>query len=155
TAQNHPGVRIVTLSSVAHVLITPDVKVDSLQSLNNDFGEGDGTEANLKRYGYSKLANILFAKELQHKLDEAGIQAISVAVHPGGVKTGALAPLFVAAAEEVWEERSKWAAAYIMPYGVPSPEDESEAAKDSKLAKELWETTEDVLTENVGISVKF
>ncbi|KAJ3908021.1 short-chain dehydrogenase [Lentinula edodes] len=178
TAQNHPGVRIVTLSSVAHVLITPDVKVDSLQSLNNNFGERDGTEANLKRYGYSKLANILFAKELQHKLDEAGIQAISVAVHPGGVKTdgsinfvgpenlsrlddaqtplqGALAPLFVAAAEEVWEERSKWAAAYIMPYGVPSPEDESEAAKDSKLAKELWETTEDVLTENVGISVKF
>lgn len=68
---------------------------------------------------------------------------------------GALAPLFVAAAEEVWEERSKWAAAYVMPYGVPSPEDESEAAKDSKLAKELWETTEDVLTENVGISVKF
>ncbi|KAJ3845751.1 hypothetical protein EV368DRAFT_90161 [Lentinula lateritia] len=68
---------------------------------------------------------------------------------------GALAPLFVAAAEEVWEERSKWAAAYVMPYGVPSPVDESEAAKDSKLAKELWETTENVLTENVGISVKF
>ncbi|KAJ4479065.1 short-chain dehydrogenase [Lentinula aciculospora] len=183
TAQINPGVRIVTLSSIAHVLVSPDVKFDSLKSFNNDFGERDGVEANLKRYAYSKLANILFAKELQHKLDHAGIQVISVAVHPGGVKTdgsinymgpdnlsklddaqtplqGALAPLSAAASTEVWAEKDdkgkrKWAGAYVMPYGIPSPADESEAAKNPKLPKELWEATERILAENVGISVSF
>ncbi|KAJ3795009.1 short-chain dehydrogenase [Lentinula aff. detonsa] len=184
TARSHPGVRIVTLSSIAHTLLTPDVKYDSLSSINNDFGERDGEQANLQRYGYSKLANVLFAKELQRKLDQAGIQAISVAVHPGVVETdgaikylgpeklsqvndiigplqGALAPLFAAAATEVWTEKDggsdklDWAGAYVMPYGVPSPVDESEAAKNPQLAKELWEATEKILAENVGISVSF
>ncbi|KAJ3998317.1 short-chain dehydrogenase [Lentinula boryana] len=181
TARSHPGVRIVTLSSVAHTFTTPDVRYDSLSSFNEDLGERDDV---LKRYAYSKLANVLFAKELQRKLDEASIQAISVSVHPGGVRTdgsvkywgpdkiaeldealeplqGALAALFAAAATEVWTERDggrdklKWTGAYVMPYGVPSPVDESEAAKDPKLAKELWETTEKILAENVGISVSF
>ncbi|KAJ3777371.1 short-chain dehydrogenase [Lentinula raphanica] len=185
TSQSHPGVRIVTLSSIAHTLIPPsDARLDTLQSFNNDFGERDGVEANIKRYGYSKLANILFAKELQRKFDEASLPAISVAVHPGLVRTdgfmnnvgpenksqldyaetplqGALAPLFAAAAAEVWTEKEegseklKWAGAYVMPYGIPSPVDESEAAKDPKLAKELWETTSRILAEQVGISVAF
>ncbi|KAJ3788889.1 short-chain dehydrogenase [Lentinula aff. detonsa] len=184
TAQSHPGVRIVTLSSIAHTFIntSDNVRYDSLSSFNDDLGERADV---LKRYAYSKLANVLFAKELQRKLDEAGIQAISVSVHPGGVKTdgsmkyfgpdklsvldgalsplqGALAPLFAAAATEVWTQRDggrdklkSWTGAYVMPYGVPSPVDESEAAKDPKLAKELWETTEKILAENVGISVSF
>ncbi|KAJ3788887.1 short-chain dehydrogenase [Lentinula aff. detonsa] len=177
TARSHPGVRIVTLSSIAHTLLTPDVKYDSLSSINNDFGERDGEQANLQRYGYSKLANVLFAKELQRKLDQAGIQAISVAVHPGVVETdgaikylgpeklsqlddilgplqGALAPLF-AAEKDGGSDKLDWAGAYVMPYGVPSPVDESEAAKNPKLAKELWEATEKILAENVGISVSF
>ncbi|KAJ3719287.1 short-chain dehydrogenase [Lentinula raphanica] len=184
TSQSFPGVRIVTLSSIAHVLVPPGVRFDTLQSLNNDFGERDGVQANLKRYGYSKLANILFAKELQRRLDEAGLPAISVAVHPGGVKTdgsikymgpenisklddaqtplqGALAPLFAAAATEVWTEKEegseklKWAGAYVMPYGIPSPVDESEAAKDGQLARELWETTIRILADQVGISAGY
>ncbi|KAJ3788888.1 short-chain dehydrogenase [Lentinula aff. detonsa] len=181
TAQSHPGVRIVTLSSVAHTFTTSGVRYDSLSSVNDNLGESADV---LKRYAYSKLANVLFAKELQRKLDKAGIQAVSVSVHPGNVKTdgalkyfgpeafskleghleplqGALAPLFAAAATEVWTERDggkdklNWTGAYVMPYGIPSPVDEAEAAKDPKLAKELWETTEKILAENVGISVSF
>jgi hypothetical protein len=38
--------------------------------------------------GYSKLANILFAKHLQTKFNEEGIEGVSVSVHPGSVKTG-------------------------------------------------------------------
>ncbi|KAG8883319.1 hypothetical protein FRB98_003165, partial [Tulasnella sp. 332] len=35
----------------------------------------------------TKLANILFAKQLQHVLDEQGINATSISLHPGGVST--------------------------------------------------------------------
>lgn len=37
--------------------------------------------------GYSKLANILFAKQLQKKMDADGINGVSIVLHPGGVKT--------------------------------------------------------------------
>jgi hypothetical protein len=37
--------------------------------------------------GLSKLANILFAKQLQKIFDVEGIQGISISLHPGGVKT--------------------------------------------------------------------
>jgi len=38
-------------------------------------------------YGQSKLANILFTKELQRRIDEGGHQVYTYAVHPGFVKT--------------------------------------------------------------------
>ena len=38
--------------------------------------------------GNSKLANILFTKELQRRFKARGVPIISVAVHPGGVITG-------------------------------------------------------------------
>jgi NAD(P)-dependent dehydrogenase (short-subunit alcohol dehydrogenase family) len=39
---------------------------------------------------FSKLANILFAKELQRRFEAEGVQAVAIAVHPGRVLTGAL-----------------------------------------------------------------
>ena len=39
-------------------------------------------------YSQSKLANLLFAFELQHRLTAAGAQTISVAAHPGYAATG-------------------------------------------------------------------
>ena len=38
--------------------------------------------------GLSKLANLLFTRELQKRFDSADIAAVTVAVHPGGVRTG-------------------------------------------------------------------
>jgi hypothetical protein len=38
--------------------------------------------------GLSKLANILFTKEIQKRFDAEGIPAISISLHPGGVLTG-------------------------------------------------------------------
>jgi NAD(P)-dependent dehydrogenase (short-subunit alcohol dehydrogenase family) len=41
-------------------------------------------------YGDSKLANVLFAFELQRRLSAAGVQTISLAAHPGYARTGLL-----------------------------------------------------------------
>ncbi|MCJ1392934.1 hypothetical protein MMC18_005806 [Xylographa bjoerkii] len=41
----------------------------------------------MKRYGYSKLADILFASELQRRLNKQGVNVLSVSLNPGPVVT--------------------------------------------------------------------
>ncbi|MCP3763797.1 oxidoreductase [Domibacillus sp. A3M-37] len=68
-----PSARLVTLSSIAH------------RGASIDFDNLDGSKGYkaMKFYGQSKLANLLFAKELDNRLKRAGINATSVACHPG------------------------------------------------------------------------
>jgi retinol dehydrogenase 14 len=47
---------------------------------------GDQKFSSMRAYGQSKLANILFARELARRLEGTGVT--SNAVHPGGVNTG-------------------------------------------------------------------
>jgi len=68
-----PGSRIVTVSSVAHR--TGRIKFDDLQRKQSYSRYG--------AYGQSKLANLLFAFELQRKLEAAGSKTLSLAAHPG------------------------------------------------------------------------
>jgi len=72
-----PTARIVTVSSGAHIL--GKINFDDLQS--------ERSYSKWGAYGQSKLANLLFAYELQRKLTAAGSQAISVAAHPGYAAT--------------------------------------------------------------------
>jgi NAD(P)-dependent dehydrogenase (short-subunit alcohol dehydrogenase family) len=72
-----PGARVVTVSSGAHILGKMD-----FDDLNHEQSYGKWTA-----YGQSKLANLLFAYELQRKLEAAGSSAISVAAHPGYAAT--------------------------------------------------------------------
>ena len=72
-----PGARVVTVSSGAHT------------RGRIDFGNLDG-ERGYRRwaaYSQSKLANLLFAYELQRRFEAAGAQAISVGCHPGWAAT--------------------------------------------------------------------
>jgi NAD(P)-dependent dehydrogenase (short-subunit alcohol dehydrogenase family) len=72
-----PGSRIVTITSPAHR--QGDIDFDDLQS-----------ERRYRRsaaYGQSKLANLLFAYELQRRLDATGSNTISLAAHPGAART--------------------------------------------------------------------
>lgn len=67
------GSRVVTVSSGLHR--SGKINFDDLQGEQNYKKNG--------AYSQSKLANLLFAYELQRKLADAGQEAISVGAHPG------------------------------------------------------------------------
>jgi NAD(P)-dependent dehydrogenase (short-subunit alcohol dehydrogenase family) len=72
-----PGARVVTTSSSAHRI--GKLRFDDLQS-ERSYGKW-------ACYGQSKLANLLFAYELQRRLAARGSEVISVACHPGYTAT--------------------------------------------------------------------
>lgn len=75
--QRTPAARVVTMSSGVHVL--GRINFADLQSQH---GYSDW-----RAYAQSKLANLLFAYELQRRLAWAGAGAISLAAHPGYAAT--------------------------------------------------------------------
>jgi NAD(P)-dependent dehydrogenase (short-subunit alcohol dehydrogenase family) len=76
--EKRPGSRIVTTSSGAHAMGV--MNFDNLMFEKGGYGP-------IKAYARSKLANLLFAYELQKRLAAAGIDSISVAAHPGAART--------------------------------------------------------------------
>jgi protochlorophyllide reductase len=71
-----PGSRVVTVTSLAH----RRAKLDAAR-VQADL-RGEGYQA-FDVYGRTKLANLLFARELDRRLRSTGAQTISVAAHPG------------------------------------------------------------------------
>ncbi len=69
--------RIVTVSSMAHLL----------GKINFDSFNGTGKYNASREYGQSKLANVLFTKELQKRLELRHSTTISLASHPGWTQT--------------------------------------------------------------------
>ncbi|CAL7949212.1 unnamed protein product [Xylocopa violacea] len=76
--ESGPGCRIINVSSLAHK--AGDINFEDINS--------ERSYSSIKAYAQSKLANILFTKELDNKLRAAGIQNINVyTLHPGVVST--------------------------------------------------------------------
>ncbi|OAD56757.1 Retinol dehydrogenase 11 [Eufriesea mexicana] len=76
--ESAPGCRIINVSSYLHKVGNINFEDLNLESSYTPF----------KAYCQSKLANVLFTKELSKKLHEAGIEGINVySLHPGVVKT--------------------------------------------------------------------
>ncbi len=153
--------RVVTLSSLVHRM--GKIRFDDLQS--------ERKYQPWRAYGQSKLANLLFAFELQRRADHAGANLTSVAAHPGYAATnlqkgtssrlqdlimipgnrliaqsaqdGALPTLF-AAVEPLP------GAAFAGPGGIgemrggPKLVDASSAAKDPQTAAALWTVSEEL-----------
>jgi hypothetical protein len=122
--------------------------------------------------GMTKLANTLYASELQRRLTAIGSRIIVISLHPGGVYTyfnrpsipychfifkpiislffshpdkGAYNSVFAAASEDVIKEREKYRGAYLMPVGrVSKP---TKVARDEELAKELMNSVDAFLQE--------
>jgi len=158
--RDRAGARVVTVSSFNHRMGRIDF--EDLQ--------GELCYRRWKAYNQSKLANLLFAFELDRRLRAAGAAAASVAAHPGYADTalqgrvgtaierrafalgnrlmaqsadmGALPVLYAAAAPGVP------GGSYVGPDGVlgirghPAIASASAAARDPRLALQLWEVSE-------------
>jgi NAD(P)-dependent dehydrogenase (short-subunit alcohol dehydrogenase family) len=72
-----PKARVITVTSMAH------------RRGRIEFGNLDGSKgySPARAYAQSKLANVLFAYELQRRLSKAGAGQLSVACHPGWAAT--------------------------------------------------------------------
>ncbi|KAF4615846.1 hypothetical protein D9613_012457 [Agrocybe pediades] len=169
--EDNSDVRIITVSSGAHELVKPADFVGE-DSLNLQFE--NSFSGNLRTYGYSKLANILFTKELQKRLIAEGFgNIICIALHPGAVTTpgsrrftdtvpvlGGLTSLlnpllfatpragaYTSAFSAASPEVRENAAEYRGAYLVPVAKiaKATKYAEDQRLARELWETTEAVV----------
>ncbi|MGK8521898.1 oxidoreductase [Nocardia asteroides] len=151
--------RIVTVSSGAHQIGRID-----LDDLNWERRKYQRWAA----YGQAKLANLMFARELQRRLTAAGSAKVSVAAHPGYASTelqshtesfldrvmwvgnqvfaqnaamGALPTLYAATGDVQ-------PGGYYGPTGLggmrgfPGPSGSSKASRDEKVAADLWELSE-------------
>ncbi|GAB1318104.1 Retinol dehydrogenase 12 [Madurella fahalii] len=151
-----PDVRVVVLTSMAHRFTAPGgIAFSTLKSAGPQ-----NLYSTWARYGQSKLANILFAKELARRYPQLTV----VAVHPGVVNTNLMSPFsqqylaarlalhaagWILATPDQAVRQQLWAATakegiesgeYYHPVGVAGFA--SAWAKDEELARRLWEWTE-------------
>ncbi len=156
------GARVVTLSSNAHKM--GRINFDDLQSTRHYF--------RWTAYGQSKLADLMFALELDRRLRAAGSTVKSVAAHPGYAATNlqtAAPPLLdallmrvtnlvVAQSAEMGALPSLYAAtypdlpggSYVGPDGIgefrghPRVVSTSRSARDEQAAARLWSVSEEL-----------
>jgi NAD(P)-dependent dehydrogenase (short-subunit alcohol dehydrogenase family) len=154
--------RVVTLSSGAHRMGRIDF--DDLQ--------GERRYRRWRAYGQSKLANLLFALELDRRLRAGGSKARSLAAHPGYAATNlqsAAAPIvdrlvmvvtnrLLAQSAEMGALPTLYAGTYpgleggtyVGPDGLgeqrghPEPVAPSRAARDEAVARRLWTVSEEL-----------
>ncbi|OZD70860.1 short-chain dehydrogenase [Rhodococcus sp. 06-1059B-a] len=154
---------VVTVSSVAHKQ-APKLDFDDLQATRGYNPQ--------RGYANSKLSNLLFALELQRRLDAAKIDITSNAAHPGisstelysspdGLGSSKIASLVAAVGLPIISQSAKAGAlptlhalekggpgSYTGPKwlfesrGAPAPAKLSGKAKDRQLAEKLWEASE-------------
>jgi NAD(P)-dependent dehydrogenase (short-subunit alcohol dehydrogenase family) len=154
-----------------------DAHVVTLSSGTHRFGRiafgnlgGDRRYFRWRAYGQSKLANLLFALELDRRLRAAGSKTKSIAAHPGWAATNlqhtgptrldelliAVPNKLIAQSDEMGALPTLYAAtepgveggSYVGPDGVaeqrghPKPVSPSAAARDEGVARRLWEVSE-------------
>ena len=148
--------RVVTVTGGLHVL----------GRLRDDLGWERRRYQRWLAYAQSKLANLLFAYELQRRLAAAGRRTISVAAHPGLAATegqrrdrslqgllvaggpaqspamGALPLLFAAVAPEVEGGTCIGPDGFLQRHGHPTTVRSSRRSRDPALATRLWERSE-------------
>ncbi|MGL5863370.1 MAG: oxidoreductase [Phycicoccus sp.] len=178
---NHLGHFALTALLLPRLLAAPEPRVTTVSSIAHRRGDAAVVEGNpaagyspAVAYGRSKLANLLFALELQRRAEAADLRLTSTAAHPGVSATNLAAskdglgsiPLFGAVSRVVMPvllpgadrgaEAVLYAAAVAAPgsYTGPTRFGESRGpigparptatARDEALAAALWHRSEDV-----------
>jgi NAD(P)-dependent dehydrogenase (short-subunit alcohol dehydrogenase family) len=172
-ATNHLGHFALTGLLLDHIICTPQARVVTVSSWGHHFGIIDFDNLNGEKdydpggaYAHSKLANILFAYELQRRFEGAGVDAIAAAVHPGATATnlpvrwpwvriltpligqkpemGALPTLYAATAPDAqgggYYGPSSWGGLR----GCPAKMRSSDRSYDTAVAAKLWTVSEEL-----------
>jgi NAD(P)-dependent dehydrogenase (short-subunit alcohol dehydrogenase family) len=178
---NHLGHFVLTGLLLPSLLSSTNPRVVTVASTAHHTGNASVVDGNLggpyhpqRSYGNSKLANLLFAFELQRLADAHGQKLTSVAAHPGVAATGlvadrqgmganpllrAIGPIFLTLFTQsaaIGARATLYAATEAEPGSYTGPQKWSESrgpigparlsdeAKDEKLAHRLWQVSEEV-----------
>ena len=170
-ATNYLGPFLLTGLLLPLLLAAPDSRVVTVSSLAHTQGKiardnlnGERAYSKMAAYGQSKLANLLFAFELERQLNQREAKTISVAAHPGWTVTnlqvnskiftflnpffgqdsssGALPSLFAAAASGVRGGDYYGPQGFLELKGAPKKVKANASAHDLETAKWLWATSE-------------
>ncbi|KAG8905491.1 hypothetical protein FRC01_008325 [Tulasnella sp. 417] len=162
-------VRIVVVSSQAHLRVSERPDFRNLEGWN--VPKSDSVFDGLTRYGISKLANVLFTRELQSRLDVEKVPITCISLHPGLVSTegptknhktgiyaylvrlalavfgltplqGAYTTLFAATSPKIEAESAKYKGSYLQPFTRLA--EANAYSKDKQLAEDLWACSEEV-----------
>ncbi|KLO08438.1 NAD-binding protein [Schizopora paradoxa] len=166
-------VRIINVSSAGYILVSP-TQFKTKDDFNLSY-EGEWF-ASMKRYGLSKLCNILWTKELQRRLSDEGSNIICIVLHPGTVFTenvisqvkgfpAILRPVAMPFCRAVMLNPTQGAGTQVIAATTPEAKKNPEKYKgaylepmgkivklsktggNAALAQELWTTTEALLKE--------
>ena len=151
-----PNSRVITVSSYVHQI--GNITFDNLNS--------EKRYQKWLAYGQSKLANVLFAFELQRKSAKNGHHLKSIAVHPGYAATnlqhtssffsftnnfmaqsqemGALPTLFAATSPEIQGGEYIGPDGFMGQRGYPKVTKSSKRSHDEGTARHLWEVSEEL-----------
>ncbi|KAK0617472.1 daunorubicin C-13 ketoreductase [Immersiella caudata] len=170
-------VRIITLSSIITTVMVPSdldfgFKAPAFLHQHRTFSTIQSRilgwlafTVDMPRYAMAKTANILFAQELQRRLETRGLgdRMLSLSLHPGGVGTegamtiftalvkplvwlsavppdkGAVTSLFAATADAVRANRNTYKGKFLVPYGEIAPL--PAVADDPVQVRGLWDNT--------------
>ena len=158
-----PAARVVNVSSLAH--FPGRIDFDDLQA--------ERSYDPMRAYGQSKLANLLFTRELTRRFAAAGIPALSTAAHPGSTRTelqrhsrlmaaavrlvsqlppqGALPSLYAATAPDVRGGEYFGPSRMFGMLGPPERARSSPRSQDTATARRLWEVSEQLTGVRFGI----
>ena len=170
---NHLGHFALTGLLLPRILAAPKARVISVSSLAHFWGRIDFADLQSERsynptrsYGQSKLANLLFVRELQRRFEAARASALAAAAHPGSTRTelqrhsglmnaivavfsqqppdGALPSLYAATAPDVRGGDYFGPSGFAGCIGPPGPARSSAASRNAAVAKRLWDVSEEL-----------
>ncbi|OSD08182.1 NAD-P-binding protein [Trametes coccinea BRFM310] len=167
-------VRVVMVSShLVSTLKGRDIRFRDVNDFNEKFG--NNIYSDMRRYALSKLANILFAKEFQRRVDFEGIPITALSIDPGSVNTEGvykdpslrmpiIGPIFKLLFPRIFLTPTVGAYPSVFAAASPVVKEEKDKykgacivppcklavppcphAENKELAEELWNTTETIL----------